>query len=80
MKEAIPERVRFQPGNRRVRVAALARQHVVPLEDLVEHDPIDEAAQAYAEQNPRSPRAGNRALRASCTWLSASGSTRMWPG
>jgi hypothetical protein len=67
-------------------MAALARQHVVPLEDLVEHDAIDEPADADAEQNP-----GARGRETACAALSpvlhealgqrlsASGSTRMRP-
>jgi hypothetical protein len=33
-------------------VAAFARQHVVPLQDLVEDDSVHEAAEAVAEQVP----------------------------
>ena len=32
-------------------VAALAREHVMPLEDLVEQDPVHEAAEADAEEH-----------------------------
>jgi hypothetical protein len=32
----------------------LVAQHVVPLEDLVQHDPIDEATEPDAHQEPAS--------------------------
>ena len=60
MEQPIPERVRLQPGDRRRGVAALAGEHVMPLQDLVEHDPVDEPTEAEAEQDPRRAGPGER--------------------
>ena len=57
VKESVPERVRLEPGNGGGRIAALAREHVMPLKDLVEHDPVDEAPEPDAEQDRRGARA-----------------------
>ena len=40
----------------RCRAATLGAEHVVPLQDLVEHDAIDEAAEANAEEQRRQER------------------------
>lgn len=51
VKKAVPKRVPFQSGHRGSWVAALTCEHVMPLEDLVEHDPVYKAAEADAEQD-----------------------------
>lgn len=80
VEQAVPERVRLQSGNSRVRIVALTRQHVVPLEDLVEHDPIDEAAETDAEQYSWGARAQGRLVRlAYRTLLPGRSSTLTWP-
>jgi hypothetical protein len=44
-------------------MVARAREHVVPLEDLVQHDAVQEAAEADAEQDPGAQGvAGERAV------------------
>jgi hypothetical protein len=53
VEEPVGERVRLEAGDGRLRVAALAGQHVVPLQDLVEDDAVDEAAEPDAEQDAR---------------------------
>ncbi len=50
MEEAVDEGVGLQPRDSRHRVVAGGGQHVVPLQDLVQDDPVDEAAEAEAEQ------------------------------
>jgi hypothetical protein len=50
VEEAVGERVVLEAGDARGRAAALAREHVVPLEDLVEDDPVDEAAEPDAQE------------------------------
>jgi hypothetical protein len=64
VEETVPERVRFEPSNRGDRVAICAAQHVMPLQDLMKDDPVDEATQPDAEQNPRrpSPAEGSRRI------------------
>ena len=62
MEEAIPERVGSSPATVVFRIAALAREHVVPLRDLVMNDSIDEAAEAYAEQDRRRAEPGDRLI------------------
>ena len=47
MEEAVPEGVELEAGHAGQRLDV--RQHVVPLQDLVEHDPVEEAAYAQAE-------------------------------
>ncbi len=53
MKEAAQRRVELQVGQviGRVEVA----DHVVPLEDLMKHDAVEETAQADAQQDGRQP-------------------------
>ena len=51
VKEAVPERVGLKSGDRRLRIAALAGQHVVPLKDLVQDDAVHEPAEADPEQD-----------------------------
>ena len=46
VEEAVRERVRLEACDGVGGLAARARQQVVPLEDLVQHDPVDEAAEA----------------------------------
>ena len=50
MKEAVCQRVDFQPGNGVHRVAAYVADHVVPLQDLVEEDPVDETTEPEAHE------------------------------
>ena len=47
MEEAVPEGVELEAGHAGQRLHV--RQHAVPLQDLVEHDPVEEAAYAQAE-------------------------------
>ena len=42
----------LEAGDGRCRVVAGAGEHVVPLQQLMEHDAVDEAAEADAEQHP----------------------------
>jgi hypothetical protein len=51
VEEPVGEGVRLEPGDGRLRIAALAREHVVPLQDLVQHDAVHEAAQPDAEHD-----------------------------
>lgn len=53
MKEAVQRRVELQVGQviGRVEVA----DHVVPLEDLMKHDAVEETARADAQQDGRQP-------------------------
>jgi hypothetical protein len=55
VEQPVPERVHLQVAHAVGRVAA-ARQHVVPLQDLVEHDAVEEAAEAEPEENSRGRR------------------------
>ena len=55
MEDAVPERVRLQPGDGVRRMIALARQHVVPLQDLVKNNPVEKPAKTDAQEEPRSP-------------------------
>jgi RNA polymerase sigma-70 factor (ECF subfamily) len=50
VKQTIPERVDFQVLDAGGRIAR-ARQHVVPLQDLVQHNPIEETAEAQTKEN-----------------------------
>src|SRR5829696_1814190 len=61
MEEAVRKRVRLEARHRRGRVAALAAQHVVPLEDLVEDDAVDEPAEPDAEEDAGRARPDHRA-------------------
>ena len=47
MEEAVPKGVQLEAGHAGQRLHV--RQHVVPLQDLVKHDPVEEAAYAQAE-------------------------------
>ena len=60
VEEAVHECVLLQSGDGVGRVLARAGEHVVPLEDLVKHDAVDEPAEA----DPQQERGGSwRALR-----------------
>ena len=50
VEEPVGKRVRLEPSHRCRRIAPFARQQVMPLQDLVENDPVHEAAQAHAQQ------------------------------
>ena len=50
MKDAVCQRVDFQPGNGVHRVAAYVADHVVPLKDLVKHNAVNEAPKTQAVQ------------------------------
>jgi hypothetical protein len=50
VKEAVRERVRFEPGDRRHRMVAGAREQVMPLQELVQDDPVEESAQPDPEE------------------------------
>jgi len=61
MEEPVDERVRLQTGNGVHRLTAvLAGEHVVPLENLVQQDAVDEPAEADAHQQRRSLRRPRR--------------------
>lgn len=51
MKNTIAESVHPKTGDvvYRINIA----EHMVPLEDLVEENPVEEAAKSHTEQNPR---------------------------
>jgi hypothetical protein len=53
MKQAVRKRVVLKAPNGRLRVIALAAQQVVPLQNLVQHDPVDKPAEADSKSNPR---------------------------
>jgi hypothetical protein len=54
VEQPVRERVRLQPGDGRCRVAVDVTQHVVPLENLVQHDAVHESTEAHAiEQTER---------------------------
>jgi hypothetical protein len=44
VKEPVGQRIGLETRDRRHRVLRGAREHVVPLEHLVQHDPVDETA------------------------------------
>jgi hypothetical protein len=52
MKEAVCQRVDFQPGNGVHRVAAYVADHVVPLKDLVKHNAVNEAPRPRPYSRP----------------------------
>ena len=56
MEEAVGESVVLQATDRGRRAAALVGEDVVPLEDLVEDDPVDEATEADPQQEGRQER------------------------
>src|SRR5215211_1267031 len=60
VEEAVREGVVLETGDRGRRVVIFAAQEVVPLEDLMEDDPVDEPTQTNADQD--SWRAGTRRL------------------
>src|SRR5215207_5992827 len=60
VEQPIPKHVVFQARDSRFRVAAFAAEQVVPLEDLVEDDPVYEAAEADAEQDSGGAGPGDR--------------------
>src|SRR5215207_11662967 len=68
VEQAIPKHVGLQAGDSRFRVAAFAAEHVVPLEDLVEDDPVYEAAEADADQDSGGAGARDR-LRGADRWV-----------
>ncbi len=51
MKEAVPKRVRLESSNCCGGVIPGASEHVMPLKQLVQDDPVDEAAEADPEQD-----------------------------
>jgi len=52
VEDAIPEGIHLEVLDTVGRVAR-AGQHVVPLQDLMQHDAVEEPAEAKAEQDPR---------------------------
>jgi hypothetical protein len=50
VEQPIPNGVGLEAIDGRCGVVAGAAEHVVPLQELVEHDAVDEAAEADAEQ------------------------------
>ncbi len=50
MKQPIGEGVGLEPSHSRGRIFASVGQQVMPLEDLMQHDPVDKAAQAETEK------------------------------
>jgi hypothetical protein len=51
-EDSVPERIRLQAVNSGLRVAAFAGEHVMPLEQLVEHDSVHKAAQPDPQHDP----------------------------
>ena len=79
VEQAVPQRVHLQPVHRGGRVVAdgdvgrrRAGQHVVPLQHLVQEDPVDEAAEAHTEEDagqgdaPRLRRSGRERVAGRC--------------
>ncbi len=52
MEQPVGKRVVLEAADRRLLEASLTGQHVVPLKDLMEHDPVDETAEADPETDP----------------------------
>ena len=52
VKNAVPEGVQFEIGNTGRGITA-AREHMIPLENLMQNNPIEEAAQPKSEQYTR---------------------------
>lgn len=50
MEEPVGKGVVLEPQHGRGRAAALGAEHVVPLQDLMEHDAVDKAAEANAKE------------------------------
>jgi hypothetical protein len=53
VEEAIGERVVLQADDRGARVVTGVGKHVMPLKDLMEHDPVDETAESQAPDERR---------------------------
>jgi hypothetical protein len=51
MEKPVRQRVVLEAGDCRGRMVACARQHVVPLEDLVKQDAVEEPAEPDPEQD-----------------------------
>ena len=49
-EDAVPQHVELQIAES-VRRITSARQHVMPLQDLMQHDAVEKAAKAEAEEN-----------------------------
>ena len=47
VKDAVGERVVLEPGHPRCGTAPLIGEHVMPLENLVEQDSVDESARSW---------------------------------
>ena len=63
VKQPVRKRVGLQARNRGLGVAAFTREQVVPLEDLMQQDPVYEPSEADAEQDARESRARDRLVR-----------------
>jgi hypothetical protein len=56
MEEPVGQGVGLEPGHRVRRVVDGGREHVVPLQDLVEDDAVHEPAEAHSQQHARDER------------------------
>ena len=50
VEESVPHRVGLESGHGRDRMVATAGEHVVPLQQLMQHDPVDESSEADPDQ------------------------------
>jgi hypothetical protein len=55
VEESVRERVGLQTGHGAARVLAGVGEHVMPLQDLVQDDPVDEPPEADADEERRAP-------------------------
>jgi hypothetical protein len=58
VKDSVPEGIRLEARYRRAGIVARTREHVMPLKQLVEHDPVHEAPKADTQKNSGKSRAG----------------------
>jgi hypothetical protein len=50
VEEPVPKRIRLQSGDRRGWIAALAREHVMPLQDLVQDNAIEKPTETNTDE------------------------------
>jgi hypothetical protein len=55
VEEPVGERVRLEAGDRIAGMVPRVGEQVMPLKDLVENDPVDEPAEAQAQDEGRRP-------------------------
>lgn len=63
VKQSVPQRVRLQTGDCRDRIVTVVAEHVVPLQDLVQDDPVHKSSEPDPEQDPGGARTSNRFVR-----------------